>query len=155
MPPQFSSSDHYERAVFHKAVLDLLKLDAEGCRIVKAVAAAVIAYDHWLPLGPTSEDDYDRAKIDEQCDAFHDLCQAMLGNCDLAYRLAWRRLGGSIRPRSKPRKPTMHAAQIAIAAAKCGQRPRWCASCRPMNLLRTDAEDLADGIAKVHTTRPP
>jgi hypothetical protein len=80
--------DYDEHAVFHKAVLDLIKLDAEGCRIVKAVAAAIIDYDHWLPLEPTSEFDYDRGKFDEQRDAFYDLCKAMLDNCDLAYRLA-------------------------------------------------------------------
>jgi len=40
MPPQFFSPNHDERAVFHKAVLDLL-LDAEGCRIVGSVVVVL------------------------------------------------------------------------------------------------------------------
>src|SRR5262252_7903374 len=88
MANDWENPDYDQRAAFQKAVQDLLKLDAEGCRVAKRFADAVIAYDHWFPVEPTSNYDPDRAPGDEQIDAMRALIEALVINVDLAFPLA-------------------------------------------------------------------
>lgn len=82
------NGDYDGRTVFNKAVLDLLKLDAEACRIIAQIAEALIEFDAWkrkpIPRGHA----YDRATGDEQIAAVLSLCKAMPGDFELVLRLA-------------------------------------------------------------------
>jgi len=69
--------DYDQRAIFEKAAQNLLKLDAEGSRIVKVIAQAMMDYDNWNPIDPTPEADFGRAEGSEQYTAFHVVYDAL------------------------------------------------------------------------------
>jgi hypothetical protein len=95
--------DYDQRAARHKAVADLLKLDSEGCRHIKAFADVL---NSWDPREPTSDDEVSRAAGHEQITAFRELCEAMLGEWPMAWRShRWQRLDTNTKPKSKQPKP--------------------------------------------------
>jgi hypothetical protein len=69
--------DYDQRAVFEEAAQNLLKLDAEGSRIVKVIAQAMMDYTNWDPLNPASKDDFNRIDGGDQYLAFRVVYDAL------------------------------------------------------------------------------
>lgn len=94
--------DYGKRAARDKAMVDLMKLGSEPCRMIKALA------DFWnsweLPCGSDDPD---------QITAFRELCEATLGDWDIAQE---------IEPVAETRQ---HLGEVLASAAPCFRIFTW------------------------------